>query len=222
MAERTAPNQVAFIETRKALYPEAWEKCKNPGDDGEFIKLVAEDLNFINPRFGLNAKRDGPAHDFSKDCLAYYVGPTDRHVEVYDVIGGHESSGASITWQDQTNYSTIGNPGTARFVHPVSGGGYNGPPVGVPQPVPDTYTINEALNYLTLKKGAPLSGEDINRAIARATELGWTGTPTIAKSIIHQIGDEFWGDLPDTIIEATLTKPFATYPTGTKVKITIG
>ena len=183
-------------------------------------------MNAQDPRWGLNAKRDGPSYDISKDVLAYYLGPTDRHVEAYDVIAAHEDPSARIVWNNITNEATIGQPGTARFVHPVTGGGFSGSqpnPTPTPTPVPTTYTLNEALNYLTAKKGAPLTGEEINKAAARAFALGWDGnTNAIPKNIIHQIGDEFFGDLPDTVIEAVLTSPFMTYPVGTKVKITVG
>ena len=215
------PEITQFLKDRINLYPGAWEKCKHPDDDGSWIRLVARDLNATDERFGLNAKRDGPSHDISKDCIAWYVGPTDRHVEVYDVIGGHEGPNPSIVRLDQTNYDTIGNQGTARFVHPVTGGGFQG---SVPNPTPGdpVYTVNEALNYLTAKKGAPLTAEDINAAVVRATELGWNGSSTIKQSIIHQIAVEFFGDLPDTVIEAKLTAPFQSYPVGTNVKITVG
>ena len=218
------PDITAFLKARKTLYAGAWEKCTKPNDDGSWIRLCARDLNATDPRYGLNAKRDGSSGDISKDCIAWYVGPTDRHVQVYDVIINHEFSNAEVGRIDQTNYDTIGNPGTARFVHPVTGGGYSGPPVGgnPNPPGAPVYTVNQALAYLQGKKGAPLTGAEINQAILRAQQLGWDGGPTILQSIVHQIGDEMFGDLPDTVIDATLKSAFAGYPAGTNVKITIG
>jgi hypothetical protein len=219
----TAPNKQSVVEAARSKYPSAWEKCKHEGDDGEFIRNVARDLNAEDPRWGLNAKRDGASSDISKDVLDYYLGPTDRHVEVFDVIGGHESAGANPAWQNMTNYNTIGNPGTARFVHPVTNGGYSGPPVGGnPNPGVPVYTISEALGYLTTKKGAPLTQSEIDTAINRAIQLGWNGELTIAQSIVHQIGNEMFAPIPSTLIETKLTAPFLTYPIGTVLKIQVG
>jgi hypothetical protein len=220
-----APNEQSFVEQCKTTYPSAWAKCLAPDDDGEFIRLVARDLhNTKTDRWGLNAKRDGPSSDISKDVLAYYIGPTDRHVECYDVIGAHESSAARVVWNDITNYDTIGNPGTARYVDPIDGGGYSGGGVVIPPgptPVP-VYTVNEALNYLTSAKGSPLSGAEVQQAINRARELGWDGGPTIAQSIVHQIATEMFSNPPDTVLDAQLTLPFGIYPVGTPVRIVVG
>ena len=221
------PDITQFLKGRKGMYPGAWEKCTKANDDGSWIRLVARDLNATDSRFGLNAKRDGSSGDISKDCIAWYMGPTDRHVQVYDVIGNHEISSADITRIDQTNYDTIGNEGTARFVHPVTGGGFSGSvptPVPTPTPIPgdSVYTVSQAINYLTGKKGGPLSGSELSTAVNRAQQLGWDGGPTIKQNIVHQIGDEMFGDLPDTVINATLKSAFAGYPARTNVKITIG
>jgi hypothetical protein len=132
----TAPNMAAFIEGLTATYPKEWEKAKHEGDDGSFIRIVAQECHDLDDRWGLNAKRDGPDEDISKDCIAWYVGPTDRHVEVYDVIVAHESASAHIGWNDITGYDTMGEPGTARYVHPYNGGGYVTEPETPPEPEP--------------------------------------------------------------------------------------
>lgn len=223
----TAPNQKAFIEARKTMYPSAWAKCLAPNDDGEFIKLCARDLhNDVDNRYGLNAKRDGPSHDISKDVISWYVGPTDRHVECYDVIGAHEHSSANIVWNDITNYSTMGQPGTARYVDPINGGGYDGavaPPVD-PPPVEPVFTIPQALTYLEQQKPGtdPLTQEEINYAQTRAQQLGWAGGNTIPQWMIIQIGNEMFGSQPGLLIEMTLSKAFGGFPVGTKANLKIG
>lgn len=135
MDEKQAPNMSGEIESLVGKYSNEWQRCFSPDDDGAFCRAVVREINAINPRFGLNAKRDGPSDDNNKDAITYYIGPTDRHVEVYDFIIGHEAAGAHIGWNDTTNYRTMGNPGTARFVHPVTGGGYDGNQTQPPPPV---------------------------------------------------------------------------------------
>ena len=96
--------------------PQAWNKCKAPGDDGEFIRLLAGELHLTQPAVGLNGKRGNP-DDMSKDVLAFpnATGCRDRSgthagLELVDVIVGHEGPNASIGWLDITVNPDTGAP----------------------------------------------------------------------------------------------------------------
>ena len=89
-------------------HPSAWTKCQRPGDDGEFIRLLAAECHAIEPKCGLNYKR-GVQGDLSKDILAFPnptgcrdVSGTHVGLELVDVIPGHEGPNASIGWTDVT------------------------------------------------------------------------------------------------------------------------
>lgn len=209
-----APNMQGHIEDLTRIYTDAWQLCKTSEDHGEFIKLVAINLyNNFGPRWGLNAKRDGNAYDISLDCIAFYLGPTDRHVEVIDIITNHTWPHATIGWLNITNFDTMGQPGTARFVNPMDFGGYNGPPINNG---PLIMTVAEAINKLS---AAGISVTD--PVVNRARELGWGGGDTILESIVNQLIQEF-APIPSNKIEtAVIRSGVAGISTGMKLIITV-
>lgn len=94
----------------------------------DWINAVASALHAVDPRWGLNMKRDDDRQGLSMDVVTFRLGPTDRHVEAFDICGGCGGGTPTVVWQNITNYATIGQPGTARWVQPqpVSGGGGGG------------------------------------------------------------------------------------------------
>lgn len=94
----------------------------------DWINAVASALHAIDPRWGLNMKRDDDRQGLSMDVVTFRLGPTDRHVEAFDICGGCGGGTPTVVWQNITNYATIGQPGTARWVQPqpISGGGNGG------------------------------------------------------------------------------------------------
>lgn len=94
----------------------------------DWINAVASALHAVDPRWGLNMKRDDDRQGLSMDVVTFRLGPTDRHVEAFDICGGCGGGTPTVVWQNITNYATIGQPGTARWVQPqpVSGGGNGG------------------------------------------------------------------------------------------------
>lgn len=94
----------------------------------DWINAVASALHAVDPRWGLNMKRDDDRQGLSMDVVTFRLGPTDRHVEAFDICGGCGGGAPTVVWQNITNYATIGQPGTARWVQPqpVSGGGNGG------------------------------------------------------------------------------------------------
>ena len=94
----------------------------------DWINAVASALHAVDPRWGLNMKRDDDRQGLSMDVVTFRLGPTDRHVEAFDICGGCGGGAPTVVWQNITNYATLGQPGTARWVQPqpVSGGGNGG------------------------------------------------------------------------------------------------
>lgn len=221
----TAPDESNYIESIKNHHQNAWAKCLHENDDGEFCRIVARELNKVDPKWGLNAKRDGPAHDISKDALAYWIGPTDRHVEVFDFIMGHEAANAHIGWLNQTNYGTMGRSGTARFVHPVTGEGYSGKPEEGPiDPPKDMITVDEAVKRLNAEINHPITANESVKIADRARALGWDNGPLIAASIIDQIIAEM-NDTPvpsAVTIVCKVTEAGGPFAVGTTIKILVG
>lgn len=64
------PNYLKHVEAAVDRYPEAWRHAHVEGDplNREWIKLLAADLNAIDPRVGLNGKRGDPKN-LSMDAL---------------------------------------------------------------------------------------------------------------------------------------------------------
>lgn len=141
------------------------------------------------------------------DVVTFRIGPTDRHVEAFDICGGCGGGNPSVTWNNITNFSTIGQPGTARWVQPSpvgggssSGGGSN-PPSAPPSPAPPDLTpilnaiaaLKADLATLTAKvdavagvsveaRDAAKSAEIDSRDVNKARMDGWPaagGTVTV-------------------------------------------
>jgi hypothetical protein len=115
-----APNRLSVVQRLADEHPDLFRLAHREGSPQryDFIKLVAATLHAEDPRWGLNMKRDDDRQGLSMDVVTFRVGPTDRHVEAFDVIGGAGGDNPRAVWQDITNYATQGNPGTARWVKP--------------------------------------------------------------------------------------------------------
>lgn len=136
-AQGQAPNRLSVVQRVSAEDPARFA-CAHTGRDCEadWIVAVAQALHAEDARWGLNGKRGNP-DDISLDVVVFRIGPTDRHVQAFDICGacgGTDSNGnptAHPVWNDITNWATIGQPGTAVYVKPPSG-----PPPVEPPPVP--------------------------------------------------------------------------------------
>lgn len=125
---------VPVLEQVTRDYPQAWacahvesRSCK-----ADWINLAASALHAVDPRFGLNGKRGNP-NDVSMDVITYLLHPDNpRMVAAWDVCGGCGAPGARVVWSEITNYSTIGQPGTAIWIRPApaAGGGSGGTGTG--------------------------------------------------------------------------------------------
>ena len=122
-----APNRKSIVQQVSDADPARFRRAHTgqPGED-DWIKAVAATLHAEDPRWGLNGKRGDP-NVLSLDVVTFRIGPTDRHVEAYDICGACGGGNPSVVWNDITNYATIGQPGTAIWVKPE----------GVPEPTPE-------------------------------------------------------------------------------------
>jgi hypothetical protein len=125
-----APNRKSVVQAVSDADPARFRRAHTgqPGED-DWIKAVAAALHAEDPRWGLNGKRGDP-NVLSLDVVTFRVGPTDRHVEAFDICGACGGGNPSVVWNDITNYATMGQPGTAIWVKP------EGVPVPVPTPAP--------------------------------------------------------------------------------------
>lgn len=128
-----APNRLELVQWVTDEDPARFA-CAHTGRpcEADWIKAVAAALHAEDARWGLNAKRDGPASDLSLDVVTWRVGPTDRHVLVFDICGACGSASARPVWNEITVHP-IGAPGSARWVKPE---GVTPTPTPSPQPVP--------------------------------------------------------------------------------------
>jgi hypothetical protein len=137
-----APNMKHVVEEMAARHPDLFARAHHEGDAQawRFNQALAWELfSKHDRRWGMNFKRDG--NELSMDVLAFRVGPTDRHVECFDVIEGAGGGNAQPAWQDITDFATMGQPGTARWAEPkpewaAQGGGGQPAPQPTPQPAP--------------------------------------------------------------------------------------
>jgi hypothetical protein len=129
-AQTTAPDRRDVVQAVSDADPERFRCAHVEGRACklDWINAVASALHAVDPRWGLNMKRDDDRQGLSMDVVTYRLGPTDRHVEAFDICGGCGGGTPTVVWQNITNYATIGQPGTARWVQPqpVSGGGGGG------------------------------------------------------------------------------------------------
>lgn len=145
-AQERAPNRRDVVEQVSAADPARFacahteRSCKN-----DWIKAVGAALHKTDARWGLNGKR-GNANDLSMDVVTWRIGPTDRHVQAFDICGACGGGSPSVTWSDITNWSTLGQSGTAIWLKPApvgdpgSGGGGTTPTPPQTPPAPD-YTV---------------------------------------------------------------------------------
>lgn len=159
-AQAQAPNRMDIV-SRVTADPASNFACahvESCGDEKwDWVKAVAWALHQADPRFGLNMKRDNDSQGLSMDAITFRRGPTDRHVEVFDICGGCGAPGARPAWQDVTDYARLGQPGTARWVQPSAPSGNAGGTGGgggvSPAPV-DLKPVLDALAALGAKVDA--------------------------------------------------------------------
>jgi hypothetical protein len=119
MAQERAPNRLDVVERVTAEDPARFA-CAHAEDRGcryDWIKAVAAALHATDARWGLNGKRGNP-NDLSMDVVTWRLGPTDRHVQAFDICGACGASSARPVWSDITNWGTVGQSGTAVWVKP--------------------------------------------------------------------------------------------------------
>lgn len=158
-AQGQAPNRKDVVEAVSAADPARFACAHQEGRSckTDWIKAVAWALHQTDPRWGLNMKRDDDRQGLSMDVVTFRIGPTDRHVEAFDICGNCGGGSPTVEWNNITNFATIGNPGTARWVQPspVAGGSVTPPVVTPPQSPPvDTKPLTDALAALAAKLDA--------------------------------------------------------------------
>jgi len=137
-AQGQAPNRKDVVEAVSAADPARFACAHQEGRSckTDWIKAVAWALHQTDSRWGLNMKRDDDRQGISMDVVTFRIGPTDRHVQAFDICGACGGGNPSVVWNDITNWATIGNPGTARWVQPVAVGGSGSGGGGTPSPTP--------------------------------------------------------------------------------------
>lgn len=186
----TAPDRRDVLEQVAAQDPEQFRLAHNEGHPRRYdwIKACAWALHKIDPKFGLNGKR-GNANDISMDIITYRIGPTDRHVQCFDVCGQCGGSGAYVKWDDITDWATkeeggnpgFGEPGTAIWVKPEPFGEV------VVQPDPNTRWTEAhngvAARFLTdYRQPNPNGDTDFVRALAQQLKFSFPGEEWGTKS----------------------------------------
>jgi hypothetical protein len=98
-----APNRLDVVE-RVTREDPARFACAHSGRpcEADWIKAVASALHATDEHFGLNMKRDSDSQGLSLDVVTWRVGPTDRHVLVFDICGACGSSAARPVWNEIT------------------------------------------------------------------------------------------------------------------------
>jgi hypothetical protein len=131
-----APNRLDVVE-RVTREDPARFACAHSGRpcEADWIKAVASALHATDEHFGLNMKRDSDSQGLSLDVVTWRVGPTDRHVLVFDICGACGSSAARPVWNEIT-------------VHPIVD------PVDPVTPPADLAPVLAALATLTQKVDA--------------------------------------------------------------------
>lgn len=127
---QTAPNRIDVVRQVSEADPARFA-CAHTGRpcEADWIKAVAWALHQTDARWGLNMKRDSDSQGLSLDVVTWRLGPTDRHVQAFDICGACGGGSPSVVWNDITVAATIGQPGTARWVRPQ-------PVAGTPPPTP--------------------------------------------------------------------------------------
>lgn len=143
-----APNRKSVVQQVSDADPARFRRAHTgqPGED-DWIRAVAATLHAEDPKWGLNGKRGDP-NVISLDVVAYRVGPTDRHVECFDICGACGGGNPSVQWNDITNYATMGQPGTAIWVRPEVVTPDPDPGPVDPTPPPSNQPVLEAIAAL--------------------------------------------------------------------------
>ena len=137
LAQGQAPNRRDIVEQVSAADPARFA-CAHTGRpcEADWIKAVAAALHATDARWGLNGKRGNP-NDLSLDVVTFRIGPTDRHVQAFDICGACGGGSPQVVWNDITNWQTIGQAGTAVWVRPAGVVDPEPqPPTPSPQPAP--------------------------------------------------------------------------------------
>lgn len=135
-----APNESGKIWGYTEEFADAWSHAHGGGPrSAEWIKLVVKALrrDTGSKQWCINGKRATSTP--SEDAVAYLMpdhGGNFRRVEVYDVIGGAGGANPTITWQNMTNYVTVGGEGTALCIAPDDVPLPGAPPAPTPSPTP--------------------------------------------------------------------------------------
>lgn len=150
-----APNRKSVVERVSAEDPARFRAAHREGDPRRYdwIKAVAWALHQEDARWGLNGKRGNP-DDLSMDVVTFRVGPTDRHVEAFDICGACGGGNPSVVWNDITDYQTIGQPGTAVYVKPEPVGPVVPDPTPEPEPPPSAPVLTPVLEAIAALGGA--------------------------------------------------------------------
>lgn len=173
MSDR-APNMKGELQAATNANPGLFEHAHREGDPQKYdwIKMAAWWLHSkVDQRFGLNMKRDNDGQGLSMDIITFRVGPTDRHVQVFDVCGRCGAPDQTVEWNDITDWSTLGNPGTARWVKPEPFGGSASTPG--PAPTSEFWTAQHD---------------------AIRTRMGGRPAREVAEQLAYTFPDEQWGE----------------------------
>jgi hypothetical protein len=135
-AQGQAPNRLDVVRRVSAEDPARFA-CAHTGRscESDWIKAVAAALHQEDARWGLNMKRDDDRQGISLDVVVFRLGPTDRHVQAFDVCGACGGTNPQAVWNDITDWASLGRPGTARWVKPPTASP-SPPPVPAPTPAP--------------------------------------------------------------------------------------
>lgn len=156
-AQERAPNRSDVVRAVSDADPArfACAHVESRSCKSDWIKAVAAALHATDGRWGLNGKRGNP-NDISMDVVTWRVGPTDRHVQAFDICGACGGGSPSVVWNDITNWGTIGQPGTAVWLQPgpVSGPTPTPTPTPTPNPTPaPTVNLTPILDVLQRIEG---------------------------------------------------------------------
>lgn len=180
LAQGKAPNRLEVVERVSEADLERFA-CAHSGRpcEADWIKAVAATLHAEDPKWGLNGKRGDPS-DLSLDVVTYRLGPTDRHVQAFDICGACGSPSAVPVWQDITNWQTLGQPGTAVWVKPATNSPNPVPaptPTPAPTPAPAPVNLQPVLDAVAALTGAvDALDKRLNAILAlmQANEANWT------------------------------------------------
>lgn len=142
----SVPNFQQQVTELANKYPREFREAHTGGPNTElFIKIVAYELNKLEPRFGLNGKRG--TDTLSQDALNYkgtgigFDPTTNQPITVIDVIAGAGGNDPRPSWQVLNNPNEPSHRAAGKWIQPEPVPGYHtsGSPVDpVPPPPPST------------------------------------------------------------------------------------